>query len=124
LSTTAACTDIISISRGSYKAVQTSTSAWNDADVLELSMTGCSHEKNYLPGVFALLAFTVKVVVKVCDGGTQFLSLRMVFNRPITLVPAVGAYSRDSGFTSMVEGLCIAPGMSPVSGAPCGIRRA
>jgi hypothetical protein len=39
-----------------------------------------------------------------------------------TFVPPVGAYSRDSGFTSMAVGLCIAFGMSPVSGAPCDVR--
>lgn len=35
-----------------------------------------------------------------------------------TLVPAVGAYSRDSGLTGIVSGLCMALGISPVSGAP------
>jgi hypothetical protein len=63
------------------------------------------------------------VVVKLGYSGTECLGFRMYGDRSITFVPPVGPYSRDSGFTSIVVGLCIALGISPVSGAPCKVRQ-
>jgi hypothetical protein len=68
------------------------------------------------------LALTIERIIEICNGGAKFLPLSTPEVAKSTFVPAVGAYSRDSGRTSMLVGLDIALGISPVSGAPCDVR--
>jgi hypothetical protein len=78
--------------------------------------------KRYLKSILTFLALTIECIIEIRNGGAEFLPLSTPNIAKYTFVPAVGAYSRDSGRTSMLVGLDIALGISPVSGAPCDVR--